>query len=192
MAEFVTELFCKNVEQEQFKKWIEEKEKAFSWYYTKEDPLMKNWDVGICYECGHSGYFWESMALEMINSFNDIVFEGHNSVGDYEGMVVTDFICDGKEIKITRYIDLPSDYDDEEEDEEEAIAMREYLEAENDIPYDVTFSVNEVMACFKIYNMVSKNLNDAAQVKSACDEHKVSKEKFMQFATILDFDARSY
>ena len=87
---------------------------------------------------------------------------------------------------------IPSDCDDEvdEEYEEELEDMRALFEAENDIPYLVKFSVKEVISCSEIYDVVGKKLKDSALVEATCSEHKVSKERFMEFANIFDFKKR--
>ncbi len=68
--------------------------------------------------------------------------------------------------------------------------MRALFEAENDIPYLVKFSVKEVISCSEIYDVVGKKLKDSDLVEATCSEHKVSKERFMEFANILDFKKR--
>ena len=68
--------------------------------------------------------------------------------------------------------------------------MRALFEAENDIPYLVKFSVKEVISCSEIYDAVGKKLKDSALVEATCAEHKVSKERFMEFANIFDFKKR--
>jgi hypothetical protein len=196
MAEVVTDLYVKKIDTEEFKKWIEKETNARPYYDS-----VKKWNLYASFEEGYGGYFWEALALKMIKDFKEIVFECNNQVIWDDHLVGTSCKCNGKEVTITRYIELPpSDFDDEVDEEYEAEydeeykaeidSMRNLFEAENGIPYLVKFSVKEVINCFEIYDLVGKKLKDSAFVDAACAKQKTSKEKFMEFIHILDFKNR--
>ena len=187
MADCSTSLFVKKVETEEFKKWFKKESSSWTNYDSAED-----WDLYVEIEGGYGGYFWESLALKMANSFKGIVFEGDNQVVWDDHLIRTSFESNGEEITLTRCIELPSDFDDEIDEEyaEEIENMRAIWELENDIPYLVKFSVEDVVGCFKVYEAVEKKLKDGALVEATCTEHKISKERFMEFVNILNFKKR--
>ena len=187
MAECAADLLVKKVDTEEFKKWLEKETDSWPYYDS-----AKGWDLYASFDEGYGGYFYEALALKMIKAFKGIVFECGNQVIFDDHLVGTSCKCNGKEVTLTRYLELPSDCDDEvdEEYEEELEDMRALFEAENDIPYLVKFSVKEVISCSEIYDAVGKKLKDSALVEATCAEHKVSKERFMEFANIFDFKKR--
>ena len=187
MADCVTSLCVKKVELEEFKEWFENETDEWPYY-----DMAKGWDLYIEIEGGYGGYFWESLALKMANTFKGIVFKGGNQVIFDDHLIGTTYECNGKEITLKRYIELPNNCDDEvdEEYEEELKDMRAFFEAENNIPYLAIFSVKEVISCFEVYEVVGEKLDDTALVETTCAEHKISKERFTEFANILDFEKR--
>ena len=192
MAECVTDLRVKKVNAEEFEEWLEKETDSYPYYDS-----AKGWDLYVSFLEGYGGYFWESLALKMVKAFKGIVFECCNKFIFDDHLVGTSCKCNGKEVTLTRYLQLPNDCipydcDDEvdEEYEEELEDIRAQFEAEYDIPYLVKFSVKEVMACFEIYDVLGKKLKDSALVEATCTDHKISKERFMEFANIYNFEER--
>ena len=192
MAFSYSAIDVKKADKETFEKWIKKETESFICC-----DIKKGWDFCVDIDGGYGGWFWESLALKMILTFDGIIFNGGNSFGWDDHCIHTHFICDGKELTIERTLETPEpdreDFEDEEEYAEcmeELADMRAFWEDENDIPYSASFSVEEVLTCAKIYEKVKENLEKADFVKSVCDESNVSAEKFMQFATIFDFDNR--
>lgn len=182
----------KKADQDTFVEWLEEEinDSVFC-----EDE--KAWDFCVDIEGGYGGYFWESLALKMVIAFDGIIFRGNNNFGWDDHYICTEFTCDGKEITLERSLGTPEpDEDDFEDEDEYAEAMEELAdmradwEAENDIPYSAKFSVEEVLLFAKIYEEAKGKLEEADFVESLCAEHNIPSEKFIQFATILDFEKR--
>lgn len=186
MFDYVTTLYVKNIDTEKFKKWFE-KETGGHPFYDSVD----GWDLYIEITDGYYGIFWESCALKMAQKFKEIVFNGTCQIIFDDHIIGTTFACNGKEVTLERYIQLPFDEDEiEDEYKEELENMRSFWELENDIPYSVTLSVEEIISCSKIYKVVEKNLNDNELVESTCAKHKISKTRFSEFANIWDFKKR--
>lgn len=187
MADCVTSLYVKNVDIEKFKKWFEKETDSWPYYDTVE-----GWDLYASIEEGYGGYFYESLALKMIEAFKEIIFECGNQIIFDDHIVGTLCKCNGKEVILKRYIELPNNYNDEidEEYKEELEDMRSFLEAENDVPYFVNFSVEEVISCSEVYGIVGKKLKDGALVEATCAEHSISKGRFLEFANIFNFKKR--
>ncbi len=187
MAECYTELGIKNFNQNKFSKWFK-KQTDLSVYYSTAD----NWDFYAEIEVGYGGYFWEAIAFMMINEFRGIAFKGCNQLIFNDHLISTSFMCDGNEVVLTRSLELPCDCDEDIDDElyEELDDMRMLWEIENDIPYLVKFSADEIIACSEIYKKAGKRLEKDSLIESFCNKHNIAKEKFIQFATILNFDKR--
>ena len=186
MAECNTTLYVKKVELEEFKKWFEQETGEWPFYA----PAI-GWDLCIEIEGGYGGYYWESLALKMLNAFKGIAFEGVTQVIFDDHIIGTTYKCNGKEVTLKRYIELPSDcYDEDEEFEEDFEDTRDFFEAENDIPYLVKFSAKEVKSLFEAYEVIGEKLNDNSLVGATCDERKISIERFIEFANILNFKER--
>ncbi len=188
MADCYTTLYIKNADQNKFGKWFETETDLSPYYNPAED-----WDFYVDIEGGYGGYFWESLALKMICKFDGINFDGFNEIIWDDHLVRTSFKCDGDEIVLTRCIELPGDCDEDMDEEfaEEPEDMRALWEAENDIPYLVKFSVDEVLTCAKIYKKdANKKLKNIDYVKSVCAKHNMPVERFEQFASIINFKNR--
>lgn len=177
MADCWAILNAKNIDAEEFESWLEEETSG------PDCGPVEGWDLGASYEGGYGGYFYEALALKMIITFKGIVFECVNSVAFDDHCVKTSCECNGKEVSLARSLELP-DEDDE--------YMRAQFEVEYDIPYLAKFTVKEVMSCSEIYDVVGENIKDSALVEATCAEHKISKERFMEFANIFDFRKRWY
>lgn len=180
MAYAYTCIYVKNVDQKKFVKWIEAKAEDFASENKKD-----KWDFSVEFEGGYAGKFWESLAFEMVNTFEGIVFSGSNSLDFGDHCTHTSFDCDGSEISLERSIACPWAYDDEDEeydDEEEDYQneMRALWEYEEGIHDCVKFSVGEAKSCRKVYESLNKELSQPARVEAACEEHNVSYERFQE------------
>lgn len=189
----------KNANQKEFSEWFEQETDMWAAFYSSKDG---SFDVEI--DEGYGGYFWEAFAFKMISKFKGIVFRGMNQVVWDDHIVRTFFECNGKEVELERNIELPDCYDEdmyEEYDEDidcddaeeyanEQASLRLEFEMEYGIPYNEKFAVNEVKTCAEIYKEVGEKLKDFAFVASVCDKFKIPVERFMQFATIFDFEKR--
>lgn len=108
MADCYTCIYVKNVDQDEFEKWIRAKTDS----YPHTEKRGDEWDFSVEFHGGYVGDFWESLAIEMLNIFKGIVFQGVNSDCYDDHCIHTRFDCDGSEVAINRDIEYPDEYED--------------------------------------------------------------------------------
>ena len=108
MSECVTNIDVKNVKKEEFEKWFDKKAGLDAMFSMTEEGF----NIEIDY--GWAGYFWESLSLQMVSEFKDIVFYGINQLIMDDHIVDTRFSCDGKEIVLSNEVSFPEDYEEDE------------------------------------------------------------------------------
>ena len=177
MAEVCTDVRFRKVNAEKLNKWFFKKAGAFVY----ESPTG-NGELSAEVEGGYAGFFWESLALQLVCEFEGIVFDGCNQFILDDHIVKTVFRCDGSEIALLRSLEVPTKRKNIE-------TMLALWETEAVIPYEVKFSVEEIL-CYAKIQKEAKKRKDPTLAESLCAGQGVSFERFSQFATILNFKKR--
>lgn len=93
---------------------------------------------------------------------------------------------DGNRLALERTLELPGDYYDDEDNgedyDEDYEAERDLWETEEGCHDREEFSIDEILGCLNVYEVVNKKLKPVTPVKSACASRNISYDTFKKMS----------